>query len=61
MLKEATERFRIALQNTLDKLDVWVEQKGYKRERKKQKLEERALDRQYKAAKKEYAKNSRCK
>ena len=30
VLKEATERFRIALQNTLDKLDVWVEQKGYK-------------------------------
>lgn len=60
VLKEATERFRVALQNTLDKLDKWVEEKGYKHERKKAKAEKRALDRQYKAAEKEYAQSSRC-
>ncbi len=61
VLNEATERFRIAMQETLDKLDVWVEKKGYKRKNKQQKREINALDRQYNAAKKEYAKSSRCK
>ena len=61
VLNEATERFRIAMQETLDKLDAWVEQKGYKHKNKQQKREINALDRQYNAAKKEYAKSSRCK
>lgn len=60
-LHEATERFRIALQETLDKLDAWVEQKGYKHKNNCVKNERRALHAQYKSAKKEYAKNSRCK
>lgn len=60
-LNEATERFRVAMQETLDKLDEWVEQKGYKHKNKQRKREETALDRQYNAAKKEYAKSSRCK
>ncbi|MCH5165793.1 MAG: 1-acyl-sn-glycerol-3-phosphate acyltransferase [Clostridiales bacterium] len=60
-LQEATERFRAALQKTLDELDVWVAEKGYKRERKKRKLEKRELKLQYNAAKKEYAKSSRSK
>lgn len=59
-LQEATERFRVALQNTLDELDKWVEEKGYKKERKNRKREKRLLKAQYKAAKKNYAKSSRC-
>ena len=60
-LQAATERFRAALQKTLDELDLWVAEKGYKRERKKRKLAKRELKLQYNAAKKEYAKSSRSK
>lgn len=65
LLVEATERFRVAVQKTLDKLDAWVEDKGYKTERKriradkkKRKAEQKELDKRYKAAKKEYVKNN---
>lgn len=61
VLQEATERFRVALQNTLDELDKWVEEKGYKKERKNRRTEKRLLKKQYKAAKKNYAKSARCK
>lgn len=61
VLQEATERFRDGMQKTLDKLDKWVAEKGYKKERKNKKIERRALKQEYKSAKKEYAKSSRCK
>lgn len=67
-LEEATERFRAAMQATLDKLDVWVETKGYKRERamarkrkRENKLREKELNKQYKLAKKQYDKDNRSK
>ncbi len=56
-IHEATERFRAAMQKTLDELDKWVEEKGYKREKHKAKIEKRELKLQYKAAKKNYAKS----
>ncbi len=64
LLNEATERFRAAVQKTLDELDVWVAEKGYKKEKskiKQQKREARTLEKEYKAARKEYAKNLRSK
>lgn len=60
-LQEATERFRAAMQKTLDELDAWVEQKGYKKKNKQPKRTKRALDHDYKAAKKAYAKSARSK
>ncbi len=60
-INEATERFRAAMQVTLDRLDVWVETKGYKHERKNRRLRNKALKRQYKAAKREYAKSRHSK
>lgn len=53
MLNEATERFRAAMQKTLDKLDVWVETKGWKADRKEKRRQKRELKRQYKLAKKQ--------
>lgn len=52
-LNEATARFRAGLENTLAKLDKWVEEKGWKTERKKYRNEKRALKKQYKSAKKQ--------
>lgn len=60
-LQEATERFRAAMQKTLDELDEWVENKGYKHKNKQPKKEKRALNREYKVAKKAYAKSARSK
>ncbi len=60
-LQEATERFRIAMQKTLDELDVWVEQKGWKKRNKEDKIEQRTLKREYKAARKAYAKSAHSK
>lgn len=60
-LHEATERFRIAMQKTLDELDAWVEQKGYKKRNKEKKKEKRTLKLQYKAARKEYVRSSHSK
>lgn len=60
VLQEATERFRKAMQSTLDELDVWVEQKGYKRERERKKLDKKLVDgvnAQYKTAQKGYKKS----
>lgn len=57
-LNIATERFRAAMQSTLDELDKWVEQKGYKREKKRVKAENKKLEQEYGRAKKEYAKSS---
>lgn len=59
VLKEATERFRAAMQETLDRLDLWVENKGYKLERKKRRAERKSLKNNYKAARKEYVKDTR--
>ena len=60
-LNEATERFRAALQKTLDELDEWVEQKGWKKAKKQRKIDARILNKKYKAAKREYAGNSHSK
>lgn len=60
-IHEATERFRAGMQDTLDKLDKWVEEKGYKREKQKAKQQKRELKIQYKAAKKNYAESCRSK
>ena len=61
VLNEATERFRAAMQKTLYKLDRWVEEKGYKKDKKISRRNKRDLEKQYKAAKKEYARNTHCK
>lgn len=60
-LGEATERFRAGLQKTLDDLDEWVENKGYKKDRKIKKQEKKRLEAMYKAARKEYVKSLRSK
>ena len=64
-LNEATERFRAEMQKTLDNLDRWVLEKGYKKERqkrKREKLQNRILKAQYKLAKKAaYAKDTSSK
>lgn len=53
ILKEATERFRVGIQKTLDDLDVWVENKGWKLEKKIKKANKRALKLEYKKTKKQ--------
>lgn len=58
VLQEATERFKAALQNTLDKLDKWVAEKGYKHAKNTQKSEQKLLDKQYKEAEKSVDKNT---
>ena len=60
-IKEATERFRIAMQKTLDELDEWVADKGYKRERRNKRAERKKFKREYKVAKREYAENRNSK
>ena len=60
MLSEATERFRAGIQKTLDKLDAWVENKGWKTDKKRKRAEKLALEKQYKAVKREYDKSTRC-
>lgn len=61
VLQEATDRFRAGMQKTLDKLDVWVENKGYKTERKCRKHEIKNLKKQYKSARSNYVKSTRSK
>lgn len=63
VLNEATERFRAAMQKTLDELDKWVAEKGYKRREKHYcKAADAQLNKLYKLAerdaKKEYAESS---
>ncbi len=53
ILTEATERFRRGMQKTLDKLDVWVDTKGWKRERRERKRVKKQLKLDYKLAKKQ--------
>lgn len=53
VLNEVTERFRKGLQATLDDLDVWVANKGWKLEKKTRKRNKRILKREYKTAKKQ--------
>lgn len=60
-LNEATERFRDGMQKTLDKLDAWVESKGWKADKKRRKEEKRAFKKLYKNAKREYAETARSK
>lgn len=60
-LETATERFRIGMQQTLDKLDKWVENKGWKADKKRKKQQKRALNKMYKIAKRDYAKAARSK
>lgn len=60
VLVEATERFRVGIQNTMDKLDAWVECKGWKADKKRRRAERKALRKQYKTAKREYDKSTRC-
>ncbi len=59
VLEEVTERFRAALQKTLDKLDEWVENKGWKTDKKIKRKQKRDLKKQYKAAKKAAARASK--
>lgn len=59
VLNEATERFRVGMQKTLDKLDYWVEHKGWKTDKKLKRAEKKALKKQYKAAKRGNVKDSR--
>lgn len=50
VLTEATERFAEAIKTTLARLDEWVENKGWKRDKKNKKKAEKALKADYKAA-----------
>ena len=59
VLIDATERFRAGMQKTLDKLDAWVDNKGWKADKKAKRAEKRALKKQYKAAKRKNVKDSR--
>ncbi len=54
-LSAATERFREGMQKTLDKLDAWVENKGWKADKKRKKAEKHMFKMMYKKAKREYA------
>ncbi len=56
ILNEATERFAAAIQATLEKLDEWVKNKGWKADKKVKKQAKKALKAEYKAAKKSAAK-----
>ena len=60
-LETATERFRVGMQQTLDKLDAWVERKGWKEDKKRKKQEKRTFKKMYKTAKRDYAKAARSK
>jgi len=60
VLTEATERFRAGMQKTLDKLDGWVETKGWKLDKKRRRKEKKALKKEYKKAKKSYAQSKNC-
>ncbi len=51
VLQAATDRFRAGLQATLDDLNVWVENKGWKQEKKIRKRNKRALKTEYKKTK----------
>lgn len=53
ILSDATERFRKGLQATLYDLDVWVENKGWKLEKKMNRKNKRLLKCEYKLAKKQ--------
>ncbi len=61
VLQEATERFGAGMQATLDKLDKWVAEKGYKREKRALKRENKALSAQYRSAEKAYVKDCNSK
>ncbi len=68
VLDEAMSRYRAGMEATLAKLDKWVEEKGYKTERremrrrkKEKKLELKMLNKRYKTAKKDHAANSNSK
>lgn len=50
-LNEVTERFRVAMKKTLEKLDVWVAEKGWKKDKKERRRKKRQLKAQYRAAK----------
>ena len=60
-LQIATERFREGMQKTLDKLDDWVKNKGWKADKKRKKAQKRELKKMYKQAKRDYAKAARSK
>ncbi len=51
VLNDATERFRIGMQTTLDRLDEWVENEGWKTDKKNKRAEKKALEKQYRSAK----------
>ena len=52
LLVEATARFREGMEKTLAKLDDWVENKGWKTDRKEKRRLKRELKKQYKKSKK---------
>ncbi len=61
LLQIATDRFREGLQKTLDKLDAWVEAKGWKADKKRKKAEKKSLKKQYKLAAKDAKKARKSK
>ncbi|MCH5161164.1 MAG: 1-acyl-sn-glycerol-3-phosphate acyltransferase [Clostridiales bacterium] len=52
-LQEATDRFRAGIEKTLAKLDKYVEEKGWKKEKKIKRQNAKLLKKQYKIAKKQ--------
>lgn len=68
VLDEATQRFRKSMEATLEKLDKWVDEKGYKTERRAvkqrkraKKLEAKRLNKQYKLAMRDHVKGTHSK
>lgn len=61
LLDEATSRFRAGMENTLLKLDDWVERKGWRTDKKEKRRLKRELNKQYRIAKKQAKKAEKCK
>ena len=57
VLGEASERMENALKKTLEKLDVWVAEKGWKADKKEKRRQSKLLKKQYKKAKRDHDKN----
>ncbi len=61
VLQDAMNRFRAGMEKTLEKLDNWVENKGWKTDRKLRRKNARRLKKQYKAARKQAKKACKAK
>ena len=61
ILQDAMDRFRAGMESTLAALDKWVEEKGWKKDKKLKRKNKRALKKQYRSAKKQARKAAKGK